>query len=98
MMHLKIAGMTCDSCAAHVKEALEKVPGVQSAEVSYAQGAAQLAVAAGTALDTLVAAVSKTDVSFDKREAVVTFDDAKTNVETLIRATQNAGYPTTEIR
>jgi len=26
MTHLKITGMTCDSCAAHVKEALEKVP------------------------------------------------------------------------
>ncbi|HBO3182661.1 TPA: cation transporter, partial [Pseudomonas aeruginosa] len=24
MTHLKITGMTCDSCAAHVKEALEK--------------------------------------------------------------------------
>jgi mercuric reductase len=34
MTHLKITGMTCDSCAAHVK-ALEKVPGVQSAMVSY---------------------------------------------------------------
>ncbi|EBN4212244.1 mercury(II) reductase, partial [Salmonella enterica] len=44
MTHLKITGMTCDSCAAHVKEALEKVPGVQSAIVSYAKGAAQLAL------------------------------------------------------
>jgi copper chaperone CopZ len=35
MTTLKITGMTCDSCAAHVKEALEKVPGVQSALVSY---------------------------------------------------------------
>ncbi|MBE9367451.1 hypothetical protein B4U24_32155, partial [Klebsiella pneumoniae] len=26
MTTLKITGMTCDSCAAHVKEALEKVP------------------------------------------------------------------------
>ncbi|MFH5041390.1 cation transporter, partial [Citrobacter portucalensis] len=25
MTTLKITGMTCDSCAAHVKEALEKV-------------------------------------------------------------------------
>jgi mercuric reductase len=38
MTHLKITGMTCDSCAAHVKEALEKVPGVQSALVSYPKG------------------------------------------------------------
>ena len=38
MTQLKITGMTCDSCAVHVKEALENVPGVQSAEVSYTKG------------------------------------------------------------
>ncbi|WP_024973300.1 mercury resistance system periplasmic binding protein MerP [Ralstonia pickettii] len=37
--------------------------------------------------------VSKVDVSFEKREAVVTFDDAKTNVQALTNATANAGYP-----
>ncbi|NWK50239.1 mercury(II) reductase [Acinetobacter sp. SwsAc7] len=58
MTHLKITGMTCDSCAAHVKEALEKVPGVQSAIVSYAKGAAQLALDPGTAPDALTAAVA----------------------------------------
>ena len=44
MTTLKITGMTCDSCAVHVKEALEKVPGVQSANVSYTKGSAKLAV------------------------------------------------------
>jgi mercuric reductase len=58
MTHLKITGMTCDSCAVHVKEALEKVPGVQSAIVSYAKGAAQLVLDPGTALDALTAAVT----------------------------------------
>ena len=48
MTHLKITGMTCDSCAVHVKEALEKVPGVQSADVSYTKGSAKLAVEADT--------------------------------------------------
>ncbi|VUA85620.1 MerA [Klebsiella pneumoniae] len=38
MTTLKITGMTCDSCAAHVKEALEKVPGVQSALVFLSEG------------------------------------------------------------
>ncbi|MCR6496514.1 mercury(II) reductase [Thermomonas sp. S9] len=57
MTTLKITGMTCDSCATHVKEALEKVPGVQSATVSYAKGAAQLALDPGTAPDALIAAV-----------------------------------------
>ncbi len=37
--------------------------------------------------------VQKAEVSFEKREAVVTFDDAKTNVEALTKATENAGYP-----
>ena len=54
----KITGMTCDSCVVHVKEALEKVPGVQSAEVSYAKGSARLAIEAGTSPDTLTAAVA----------------------------------------
>ena len=39
--------------------------------------------------------VTKADVSLEKREAVVTFDDAKTNVEALLKATKDAGYPST---
>ncbi|MGU2419694.1 mercury resistance system periplasmic binding protein MerP [Burkholderia cenocepacia] len=39
--------------------------------------------------------VSKVDVAFDKREAVVTFDDAKTSVRKLTKATADAGYPST---
>lgn len=42
-----------------------------------------------------VEGVSKTDVQFEKREAKVTFDDAKTSVQALIKATGNAGYPST---
>ena len=37
--------------------------------------------------------VNKVNVSFDKREAVVTFDDAKASVQKLTQATENAGYP-----
>ena len=40
-----------------------------------------------------VEGVSKVDVGFEKREAVVTFDDAKTNAQKLTKATQDAGYP-----
>ena len=42
---------------------------------------------------TKVDGVQKADVSFDKREAVVTFDDAKTTADALTKATANAGYP-----
>lgn len=44
---------------------------------------------------TKVPGVSKTEVSLERREANVSFDDAKTNVEALTRATKDAGYPST---
>ena len=37
--------------------------------------------------------VQEVNVSYKKLEAVVTFDDAKTTVEALTKATENAGYP-----
>lgn len=42
-----------------------------------------------------VEGVGKIQVSLEKREAVVTFDDAKTKVEALLDATTNAGFPST---
>ena len=42
-----------------------------------------------------VKGVEKVETSFEKKEAVVTFDDAKTTVKDLTRATKNAGYPST---
>lgn len=44
---------------------------------------------------TKVKGVTKVNVDLDKKEAVVSFDDAKTNVEALIKATSDAGYPAT---
>lgn len=63
---LTVPGMTCAACPLTVKQALNKVPGV-----------------------------SKADVSFDKKQAVVTFDDTKTSVAALTKATADAGYPST---
>jgi len=37
--------------------------------------------------------VQQVEVSYEKREAIVTFDDAKTNIQRLIKATEDAGYP-----
>lgn len=42
---------------------------------------------------TKVPGVSQAEVNFEKRRATVTFDDARTNVEALTRATKDAGYP-----
>ena len=40
-----------------------------------------------------VEGVEKIVVTFEKRQVIVTYDDAKTNVEGLTKATENAGYP-----
>lgn len=42
-----------------------------------------------------VPGVAKTEVSYESKEAVVTYDDAKTDVAALIKATTDAGYPST---
>lgn len=42
---------------------------------------------------TKVNGVVKADVSLEKAQAVVTFDDTKTNVDALLKATRDAGYP-----
>lgn len=42
-----------------------------------------------------VTGVTAATVNFEQHQAVVTFDDAKTDVEALLRATGDAGYPST---
>jgi periplasmic mercuric ion binding protein len=42
-----------------------------------------------------VEGVSKAEVTFDTKLAVVTFDNEKTTVKALTEATTNAGYPST---
>lgn len=37
--------------------------------------------------------VTEAEVTWEPKEAVVTYDDAKTDVSALTSATQNAGYP-----
>ncbi len=39
--------------------------------------------------------VEKVAVSYENKEAVVTFDDVKISVEALVKATTDAGYPAT---
>lgn len=40
-----------------------------------------------------VSGVKTVDVSFEERTAIVTFDDAQTNVDALTAATAGNGYP-----
>lgn len=44
-----------------------------------------------------VLGVSQIDVSFRRRQATVEFDDAKTEVGALIKATEDAGYPSSPV-
>lgn len=45
---VKIEGMTCEACAVNIRSALEKVPGVVAAEVSYERGEAVVGVPRGS--------------------------------------------------
>lgn len=60
MIQLTISGMTCEACAVHVREALENVPGVESAKVRYPDGTAEIQAEAETPTDALISAVSST--------------------------------------
>lgn len=42
---------------------------------------------------TKVDGVTQVKVSYEKREAIVTFDDSKADAQKLIEAATNAGYP-----
>ena len=42
-----------------------------------------------------VPGVSSVEASYEKKQAVVTYDDSKTTVDALMKATANAGYPST---
>ncbi len=45
-----------------------------------------------------VPGVKSVEASYEKRQAIVTFDDAKTTVDALTKATANAGYPSSPAR
>ncbi|HET9239241.1 MAG TPA: mercury(II) reductase [Oligoflexus sp.] len=74
MVTLKISGMTCNSCAKHIREALEKLPEVKSAIVSYPKGTAE--VEAGASVSTEILSQAVTDLGY-KVSAVDRLREAK---------------------
>ncbi len=42
---------------------------------------------------TRVSGVTKVKINYERKTAMVTYDDAKTNIEALMDATSEAGYP-----
>jgi len=55
---LSIKGMTCDGCAAHAKQALEKIPGVTTAEVSYEDAKATITTSSPVEDTVLIKAIA----------------------------------------
>ncbi len=82
MTQLQISSMNCHSCATHVQQALEKVPGVRSARVSSTTGTAQLAMASDTPLAALTSAVA----SLGYRAGLVDASPASTSGNLLDKA------------
>jgi copper ion binding protein len=56
---IKIEGMSCDHCVAHVKEALEEISGVSSAKVSLKEKNAVVEHGDSVSLDSMKAAVTE---------------------------------------
>ncbi|HEU0196134.1 MAG TPA: mercury(II) reductase [Nevskiaceae bacterium] len=71
---LRITGMTCESCAAHVQAALEKVSGVHAAEASYAKGTAKVTANHSLPPATLTAAVAAVGYRAELADAPSTGD------------------------
>jgi copper chaperone CopZ len=59
---MEIRGMACGNCAAHVKEALESVPGVTAAEVSLGKNEA---VVDGASLDEAALKAAVEDAGYE---------------------------------
>lgn len=56
-VELRVGGMTCGNCVAHVKDALEGVVGVREAFVDLEHGTARVTATPGTLREDLVEAV-----------------------------------------
>ena len=63
---LHIEGMSCEHCVKHVKEALEGVAGVASAEVSLKKKSARVVHGDNTSLSALDAAVEEAGYTVKK--------------------------------
>jgi len=69
MIKLSIKGMTCESCVSHAKDALEKVSGVKSAEVSLANANAEVQLNNNVQTAELIAAIANAGYSAKESNA-----------------------------
>ncbi|VTU44794.1 mercury(II) reductase [Variovorax sp. RA8] len=69
MTSLRIEGMTCASCAEHVRKALQKVTGVRSVSVSYPERLAKITLDEGTSPAALTMAVAEAGYRAQRTDA-----------------------------
>ena len=63
---LKVSGLTCGHCVAHVTEELEEIPGVKNVEVILnPQGASRVTVLTDTPLDDAALADAVSEAGFE---------------------------------
>ncbi len=58
MIEITVNGMTCTSCATHVKDTLEKIPGVNAAVVSYPESRARVSADTAVSHEQMLAAIT----------------------------------------
>lgn len=58
MTEVTVNGMTCTTCATHVQDALEKIPGVKTAVVSYPESRAQVMADTAVSHDQILATIA----------------------------------------
>ena len=82
---LAITGMTCDSCAAHVRKALESVPGVHKALVSYPDATAWVELEGEVHVQQLTGAVIESGYGAHPRDAsrVISGDAQKLHIAVI---------------
>lgn len=73
-IELTLTGMTCDGCAAHVRQALEGVPGVREARVSYPESTAWIMLERKVPVQKLAEAVAARGYGARSRDRNTTFD------------------------
>ena len=67
---LQVSGMMCEHCEAHVKEALEALPGVQSACANHKDGTVKISLSADVAENALQSAIKDAGYELSRSETL----------------------------
>ncbi len=67
-LKIRIDGMVCGGCAEAAQQALERIDGVRSAEVSFEEGMATVICEAGVSADKLVTVLHHVEMNGEKMQ------------------------------